>query len=107
MGGPGLGRIATQMRYGGPIAAIGLPAGSRIEVELITFFVRAVALIGIDSVLAPNEVRRDAWAMIAEHVPAAAFEALAEVHPLEAAPRLGEAILKGGIQGRAVIDVNA
>ena len=107
VGGPGLGRIATQMRYGGPIAAIGLPAGSRIEVELITFFVRAVALIGIDSVLAPNEVRKEAWDMIAEHVSADVFERLTTMHPLAEAPALGEAILKGGIAGRAVIDVNA
>ena len=107
VGGEGLGRIATQMRYGGPIAAIGLPAGSRIEIELITFFVRAVALIGIDSVLAPQELREKAWAMIAEHVSADAFEHLTDVHPLEAAPDLGRSILKGGIKGRAVIDVNA
>ena len=107
VGGPGIGRIATQMRYGGPIAAIGLPAGSRVEVELITFFVRAVALIGIDSVLAPNEVREKAWAMIAGHVGDEAFEQLMEVHPLAEAPTLGASILKGGIRGRAVIDVNA
>ena len=107
VGGPGLGRIATQMRYGGPIAAIGLPAGSRIEIELITFFVRAVALIGIDSVLAPNPIREEAWRMIAEHVSAEAFERLSTVHPLGEAPKLGEAILRGEIAGRAVIDVNA
>ena len=107
VGGPGVGRIATQVRYGAPVAAIGLPAGSRIEIELITFFVRAVALIGIDSVLAPNGVRREAWDMIASHVSADAFEALTTVHPLEAAPGLGASILAGGIQGRAVIDVNA
>ena len=107
VGGAGLGRIATQMRYGAPIAAIGLPAGSRIEIELITFFVRAVALIGIDSVLAPNDIRAEAWSMIAEHVSDEMFDALVQVHPLAAAPSLGEAILKGGIRGRAVIDVNA
>ena len=107
VGGNGLGRIATQMRYGAPIAAIGLPAGSRIEVELITFFVRAVALIGIDSVLAPNSVRQEAWAMIAEHVSEAVFEKLTTVHPLAKAPELGIEILRGGIAGRAVIDVNA
>ena len=107
VGGNGLGRIATQMRYGGPIAAIGLPAGSRIEIELITFFVRAVALIGIDSVLAPNDRRREAWRMIAEHVSADAFAQVAEVHPLGAVPGLGKDILSGKIKGRAVIDVNA
>lgn len=106
VGGAGLGRIATQMRYGGPIAAIGLPAGSRIEVELITFFVRAVALIGIDSVLAPNDVREEAWRMIADNVSAEAFDRLVTVHPLADAPALGEAILRGEIAGRAVIDVN-
>ena len=107
VGGSGLGRIATQMKYGGPIAAIGLPAGSRIEIELITFFVRAVALIGIDSVLAPNALRERAWAMMAEHLGAEVLERLVEVHPLERAPGLGEAILRGEIAGRAVIDVNA
>lgn len=107
VGGPGIGRIATQMRYGGAVAAIGLPAGSRVEVELITFFVRAVALIGIDSVLAPNDVREECWAMIAEHVSPDVFDRLATVHPLAEAPALGERILRGDIAGRAVIDVNA
>ena len=107
VGGNGLGRIATQMRYGGPIAAIGLPAGSRIEVELITFFVRAVALIGIDSVLAPNDRRKEAWSMIAEHVSQEVFDRLTTVYPLAEAPKLGGEILRGGIAGRAVIDVNA
>ena len=107
VGGNGLGRIATQMRYGAPITAIGLPAGSRIEVELITFFVRAVALIGIDSVLAPNDRREAAWEMIAKNVSDAVFDKLTTVHSLKEAPELGRAILKGGIKGRAVIDVNA
>ena len=107
VGGNGLGRIATQMQYGGSIAAIGLPAGSRIQIELITFFVRAVALLGIDSVLAPNERREVAWRMIAEHVSGEVFDKVAKVHSLADAQGLGEAILEGGIAGRAVIDVNA
>ena len=107
VGGEGLGRIATQMRYGAGIAAIGLPAGSRIEVELITFFVRAVALVGIDSVMAPSDIRETCWRMIAEHVSSDVFDRLTNVHPLEAAPDLGEKILRGEIAGRAVIDVNA
>ena len=107
VGGEGIGRIATQMRYGGTIAAIGLPAGSRVQIELITFFVRAIALIGIDSVLAPNEIREECWQMIAKHLSREVFDRLTTVHPLEEAPALGRQILKGAIAGRAVIDVNA
>ena len=107
VGGEGIGRIATQMRYGGAIAAIGLPAGSRVQFELITFFVRAIALIGIDSVLAPNDVREECWRMIAKDVSDDVFERLTTVHPLAEAPELGRRVLDGAITGRAVIDVNA
>ena len=57
--------------------------------------------------MAPSDIRETCWRMIAEHVSSDVFDRLTNVHPLEAAPDLGEKILRGEIAGRAVIDVNA
>ena len=50
----------TELNYGGAIAAVGLAAGSRVQMDLITMFVRGVNILGIDSVQAPVDVRKAA-----------------------------------------------
>ncbi len=106
-GGVGFARIAAQMCYGGSIAAVGLAAGSRVELELITLFVRAVTICGIDSVQASMDRRTEAWRMIEASVDAAQYDDIMAVSPLSDAPSIAKSILKGGVRGRAVIDVNA
>ncbi len=49
-----LGRVLKQMKYGAPVAAVGLAGGAAIEGALITpFILRGVNLLGIDSVMQP------------------------------------------------------
>jgi acrylyl-CoA reductase (NADPH) len=97
-----LGRVLKQMKYGAPVAAVGLAGGAAIEGALITpFILRGVNLLGIDSVMQPYARRVAAWARVARD--------LAMVLParLEDLPRLGAEILKGRVRGRVVVDVNA
>ena len=107
VGGPMLARVLGQMKYAGSVAAVGLAGGTSLPATVIPFLLRGVNLLGIDSVMKPYADRQKAWTRIASTLPMAKLEAM--IHPATLAdlPALGEAILKGAVQGRVVVDVNA
>lgn len=103
-----LGRILKQMKYRSSVAAVGLAGGAAIEGALITpFILRGVNLLGIDSVLRPQQDRLRAWSRIATDLPLDKLEAMIRPAVLADLPALGADILKGRVQGRVVVDVNA
>jgi len=103
-----LGRVLKQMRYGSSVAAIGLAGGAAIEGALITpFILRGVNLLGIDSVMQPYDSRVRAWSRIAQDLPMDRLETMIRPATLADLPALGRDILKGQVQGRVVVDVNA
>jgi acrylyl-CoA reductase (NADPH) len=103
-----LGRVLKQMKYGSSVAAVGLAGGAAIEGALITpFILRGVNLLGIDSVMRPYADRLRAWDRIARDLPLDKLEAMIRPATLADLPQLGADILKGRVQGRVVVDVNA
>jgi acrylyl-CoA reductase (NADPH) len=107
VGGAMLARVLGQMKYGGSVAAVGLAGGVSLPASVIPFLLRGVNLLGIDSVTVPYERRVKAWARVVTDLPMAKLEAMVRTAGLGELPALGEAILKGGVQGRVVVDVNA
>ena len=107
VGGAMLARVLGQVKYGGSVAAVGLAGGADLPATVIPFLLRGVNLLGIDSVMQPYDNRVRAWERIARDLPMDKLEAM--VHPAALAdlPDLGRAILKGGVRGRVVVDVNA
>lgn len=107
VGGAMLARVLGQMKYGGSVAAVGLAGGANLPASVIPFLLRGVNLLGIDSVLKPYPARLRAWQRIAQDLPLAKLETM--IHPAALAdlPALGAAILRGDVQGRVVVDVNA
>jgi len=107
VGGAMLARVLGQMKYGGSVSAVGLAGGAGLPATVIPFLLRGVNLLGIDSVMQPFENRQRAWQRIAADLPMEKLDAM--VHPavLSDLPDLGRAILKGGVRGRVVVDVNA
>ncbi|MDT8856045.1 MDR family oxidoreductase [Paracoccaceae bacterium Fryx2] len=105
VGGAMLVRVLGQMKYGASVAAVGLAGGTALPATVIPFLLRGVNLLGIDSVLCPIARRKQAWVRIARDLPPDRLEAM--IHPAGLAdlPTLGEAILKGAVQGRVVVDV--
>lgn len=103
-----LGRVLKQMKYGTPVAAVGLAGGAAIEGAMITpFILRGVNLLGIDSVMQPHANRLRAWQRIVRDLPMDRLGAMIEPAALADLPRLGAEILKGRVRGRVVVDVNA
>lgn len=107
VGGAMLARVLGQMKYGASVASVGLAGGTALPATVIPFLLRGVNILGIDSVMKPYPDRLRAWGRIVHDLPMAKLEAM--VHPATLAdlPALGRAILKGGVQGRVVVDVNA
>lgn len=107
VGGAMLARVLGQMRYGASVAAVGLAGGAALPASVIPFILRNVNLLGIDSVFCPVPRRIAAWNRIARELPMDKLRAMICPAGLADLPALGEAILKGGVQGRVVVDVNA
>ncbi|MGP2494477.1 MDR family oxidoreductase [Mesorhizobium sp. PUT5] len=105
VGGVVLSRILAQMGYGGVVAAIGLAGGAAINATVVPFLLRAVKLIGIDSVMCPADRRREAWRRLAQSGTATKVAAGVEEIDLEAVAEIGNRILDGEIAGRVVVNV--
>jgi acrylyl-CoA reductase (NADPH) len=107
VGSTTLATILTQLKYRASAAACGLAGGSDLPASVIPFLLRGVNLLGIDSVMCPVEERAETWARLASDLPMARLDAMTEVARLEDLPGLARAILKGGIRGRVVVDMNS
>ena len=102
-----LARILGQMKMDASVAAVGLAGGADLPASVIPFLLRGVNLLGINSVFVPYTRRVAAWERIARDLPMAKLEAMVKMASLADLPDLGAAILRGEVQGRVVVDVNA
>jgi len=64
LGGDYLTWLTRTMRYGGNIASIGLAASHELNTTVMPFILRAVCLLGINSVETPRDLRRAVWQRI-------------------------------------------
>ncbi len=106
VGSATLANVLAQMEYGSAVAACGLAGGMDLPGTVLPHILRSVALIGVDSVMAPIPKRLAAWERLARDLPADTLAALTTVAPMSDLPSLAEAILAGKVRGRVVIDVN-
>ena len=107
VGGATLATAFAQMNVHSAIAVCGNAGGNDLGTTVLPFILRGVSLLGIDSVMYPAAPRKEAWQRLATDLPIAKLDAMTEVIPLEEAFAAGATILKGGVRGRTVIDVNA
>jgi acrylyl-CoA reductase (NADPH) len=94
-------------RYRGVVTACGLAQGMDFPATVAPFILRGVTLAGIDSVMAPFDVRRAAWEALAKELPASALDPLTREVPLADAIGLAGELLAGKVRGRIIVDVNA
>ena len=97
--------ICAQTRYGGAVAACGLVQGSDFNGSVMPFILRAVALLGVESVVTPKAKRLKAWQRLARDLDAASLDAIAHEISLADAIQAGTDIMAGKIRGRLVVDV--
>ena len=107
VGGAMLARVLGQMKYGASVASVGLAGGAGLPATVIPFLLRGVNILGIDSVMRPYNNRVEAWSRIASELPLEKLDSMIVDAKLADLPMLGKDILKGKVQGRVVVDVNA
>lgn len=107
VGGPMLARVLTQMKYGCSVASVGLAGSPKLPATVIPFILRGVNLLGIDSVMQPKANRLEAWHRISRDLPMDKLESMVTSTTLADLPELGQAILRGQVKGRVIVDVNA
>ena len=69
------------------------------------FILRGVTLYGINSVMMPNAQRRDAWALMAQHLDAETLDAMVVEIGLSEAVAHAPRLLDGQVRGRTVVNV--
>lgn len=101
-----LANVCGSIRYAGAVAACGLAGGMDFPATVAPFILRGLTLYGIDSVMAPAAVRREAWKRLAATLNRAKLDAMTTEIPLAEAIAAGTRILAGQVRGRVVVDVN-
>lgn len=105
VGSTTLANVLAQTVYGGAVAACGLAGGADLPATVMPHILRSVALIGVDSVMAPMARRERAWATLAAHLDRDRLAAMTRVEPMRRLPELAAEILAGAVRGRVVIEI--
>lgn len=105
MGGATLANVLSQVKYSGAVASCGLAGGLKLPTTVMPFILRNVSLLGVDSVNASLELRREAWSELEHLFSADDLRAVATDAGWEQLPELSHKILTGTIRGRMVVDI--
>jgi len=101
-----LANACARTRWHGAVAACGLAQGADFPATVMPFILRGITLYGINCVYVPNETRRLAWALLADHLPVPTLAEMSLDVPLSGAIAAATELLEGRLPGRAVVDVN-
>lgn len=106
VGSATLANVCASIKYRGTVAACGLAQGLDFPTSVLPFILRNITLCGIDSVMAPYDLRAEAWERLARDLDVEKLDAVTQVLGLEQAIPAAHDILSGKVRGRVVIDVN-
>ncbi len=104
-GGDNLNYALITTSYGGAVTACGNAASASIATTVYPFILRGIRLIGIDSVLAPSELRRRLWEKLAGDWKSPLLERGVQEISLEELPQAIDKMLAGQHQGRYLVKV--
>jgi acrylyl-CoA reductase (NADPH) len=99
-----LANACAQTRQYGTVAACGLAQGGDFTSTVMPFILRGVTLAGINSVLTPNALRTQAWALLAEHVSRERLARMTHEIGLSEAIAYAPRVLDGQVRGRTVVN---
>jgi acrylyl-CoA reductase (NADPH) len=105
VGSTTLANILSMTKYGGAVAACGLAAGMDLPSSVAPFILRAVCLLGIDSVMCPIELRKTAWSRLATDLDRTKLTEITHEIGLDQVIDAGSKILAGQVRGRIVVKI--
>jgi len=98
-----LANACAQVRYGGAVAACGLAQGMDFPATVAPFILRGVALLGVDSVMAPMARREEAWSRLARDLDPQLLERITTEIGLAEAVEAAHKLMDGRVRGRIVV----
>ena len=100
-----LANILSMTRYGGAVAACGLASGMDLPASVAPFILRAVSLIGVDSVRCPQKLRREAWGRLDSDLDRQKLAQITGEIELSGVIDTARRILDGQVRGRLVVKI--
>jgi acrylyl-CoA reductase (NADPH) len=100
-----LANACAASKYGGAVAACGLAGGMDFPGSVAPFILRGVTLYGIDSVMAPQARRQEAWSRLARDLDTAKLDAITSEVGLGDVVRVCGELLQGKVRGRTVVKI--
>ena len=106
LGGDYLTWLTRTVDYGGNIASIGLAASFELNTTVLPFILRAVCLLGINSVDTPSDLRRAVWARIGGDLKPQHLSAIGNrTISFDELPGAFQAYIDGTVTGRTVVEI--
>ena len=107
LGGDYLAWLARTMGYGGNIASIGLASSYKLETTVMPFILRAVCLLGINSVDTPRSLRLAVWSRIGSDLKPRHLDTIgSRTISFDELPDAFQAYLDGTVTGRVVVEIS-
>jgi acrylyl-CoA reductase (NADPH) len=100
-----LANLLSMTKYGGAIAACGLAGGMDLPTSVAPFILRNVALLGVESTMAPRSRRLEAWRRLASDLDHDKLAAMTTTMRLDEVIEAGREILAGKVRGRVVVEI--
>ncbi len=106
LGGDYLTWLTRTVDYGGNIASIGLAASAVLNTTVLPFILRAVCLLGINSVDTPSDLRRTVWTRIGGDLKPQHLDTIGhKTITFDELPDAFQAYIDGKITGRIVVQI--
>ncbi len=106
LGGDYLAWLTRTMDYGGNIAAIGLASHIKLETTVMPFILRAVCLLGINSVDTPRDLRLAVWSRIGGDLRPRHLDTIgSRTIGFDELPGAFQAFIDGTVTGRIVVEI--
>ncbi len=105
VGSTTLANLLSMTKYRGAIAACGLAAGMDLPSSVAPFILRGVCLLGIDSVMCPLELRKQAWTRLARDLDRKKLAEITHEINLDGVIAAAPEILAGRVRGRIVVRI--
>lgn len=106
LGGDYLTWLTRTVGYGGNIASVGLASSFKLNTTVMPFILRAVCLLGINSVDTPRDLRRAVWQRIGGDLRPRHLETIGHnTIPFNELPGAFQGYIDGSITGRTIVEI--
>ena len=107
LGGDILTWLTRTMQYGGNIASIGMAGGFELNTTVFPFILRAVCLLGINSVDTPRDLRLAVWRRLGTDLKPRHWDKIGQrTIGFDDLPGAFQAYIDGTVSGRTVVTID-